>query len=89
MPVSNTEQALARAGETSLVPPSRLAVRPPDQLDDAIVTEPVVPEFTIDAGQTLTLVFSITNGGETVADFDVILEGLDPNWVTITPPACA
>jgi hypothetical protein len=79
-------QSLARPGESSLVPPSSLLVRPPDQVDDAIVTEPVVPEYTIDAGQTLTLVFSISNGGETVADFEVSLEGLDPSWVTITPP---
>lgn len=78
-------QVLARTGETDLLPPSSLAVRPPDQIDDAIVTEPVVPEFTIDAGQTLTLVFTLSNGGETVADFDVSLDGLDPNWVTITP----
>jgi hypothetical protein len=80
------EQALVKSGETGLtLPSSRLAVRPPDQLDDAIVTEPVVPEYTIDAGQTLTLVFSISNGGETTADFEVSLEGLDPSWVTITP----
>ncbi len=78
-------QALAKPGETSLMPPSSLEVRPPDQTDDAIVTEPVVPEYTIDAGQPLTLVFSISNGGETVSDFDVSLEGLDPSWVTITP----
>lgn len=80
-----TGLALARSGETGLMPPSGLVVRPPDQIDDAIVTEPVVPEFTIDAGQTLTLVFSLSNGGETVADFDVRLDGLDPNWVVITP----
>jgi hypothetical protein len=79
-------QSLAMPGETSLIAPSSLLVRPPDQVDDAIVTEPVVPEYTIDAGQTLTLVFSITNGGETVADFEVSLEGLNPSWVTITPP---
>jgi hypothetical protein len=80
------EQALVKSGETGLtLPSSRLAVRPPDQLDDAIVTEPVVPEYTIDAGQTLTLVFSISNGGETTADFEVSLEGLDPSWVTVTP----
>ena len=79
------EQALARPGETGLILPSSLAVRPPDQLDDAIVTDPVVSEYTIDAGQTLTLVFFISNGGETAADFEVSLEGLDPNWVTITP----
>jgi hypothetical protein len=78
-------QALARAGETGLMPSAGLAVRPPDQLDDAILTEPVVPEYTLDAGQTLTLAFSISNGGETVADFEVNLEGLDPSWVTITP----
>ena len=78
-------QALARPGETSLTLTSSLAVRPPDQLDEAIVTDPVVSEYTIDAGQTLTLVFFISNGGETVADFEVSLEGLDPNWVTITP----
>jgi hypothetical protein len=78
-------QVLAKTGETDLMPPSSLAVRPPDQIDDAIVTEPVVPEFTIDAGQTLTLVFTLSNGGETVADFDLSVDGLDPNWVTITP----
>ncbi|UCH61225.1 MAG: FHA domain-containing protein [Anaerolineales bacterium] len=85
MPDEGTSRSLARRSETALMPPSGLAVRPPDQVDDAIVTKPVVPEYTIDAGQTLTLVFSISNGGETVADFDVSLEGLDPNWVTITP----
>lgn len=79
------EQALVKSGDKGLIAPGSLAVRPPDQLDDAILTEPVVPEYSIDAGQTLTLVFSISNGGETVADFDVSLEGLDPNWVTITP----
>jgi hypothetical protein len=78
-------QALARTGETGLMQSAGLAVRPPDQLDDAILTEPVVPEYTLDAGQTLTLAFSISNGGETVADFEVNLEGLDPSWVTITP----
>ncbi|MEJ2597107.1 MAG: FHA domain-containing protein [Anaerolineales bacterium] len=81
----DTGQALAKPGEAGILPPSGLLVRPPDQVDDAIVTEPVVPEYTIDAGQTLTLVFSISNGGETVADFEVSLEGLDPDWVTITP----
>jgi hypothetical protein len=84
-PASDMEKALAKPGEVGLMPPSRLPVRPPDQLDDAIVTEPVVPEYTIDAGETLTLIFTISNGGETVAEFDVSLEGLDPNWVTITP----
>jgi hypothetical protein len=78
-------QALAKASETGLIKSSSLAVRPPDQLDDAIITEPVVPEFTIDAGQTLSLVFSITNSGETVAEFSVSVDGLDPDWVTITP----
>jgi hypothetical protein len=78
-------RALVKAGETSLIKSSSLAVRPPDQLDDAIVTEPVVPEFTIDAGQTLSLVFSITNSGETVAEFNMSVEGLEPDWVTITP----
>ena len=85
VPIGEAGKALARPGEASLVPPSRLAVRPPDQLDDAIVTEPVVPEYTIDAGETLTLIFTISNGGETAAEFDVSLEGLDPSWVTITP----
>ncbi len=80
-----SEQALARPAETGLATQAGLAVRPPDQLDDAILTEPVVPEYTLDAGQTLTLAFSISNGGETVADFEVSLEGLDPSWVTITP----
>jgi hypothetical protein len=54
-PASDMEKALAKPGEVGLMPPSRLPVRPPDQLDDAIVTEPVVPEYTIDAGETLTL----------------------------------
>jgi len=79
------EQALVRAGETGLVAAAGLAVRPPDQIDDAILTEPVVPEYTLDAGQTLTLAFSISNGGETVADFEISIDGLDPSWVTITP----
>ena len=85
-PVSDQAGALALRGEAGLVQPSHLAVRPPDQLDDTIVTEPVVPEYTINAGETLTLTFTISNGGETVAEFNVSLDGLDPGWVTITPP---
>jgi pSer/pThr/pTyr-binding forkhead associated (FHA) protein len=71
---SGPGQTLARTGETGLIPPSGLAVRPPDQIDDAIITEPVVPEFTIDAGQTLTLVFYI-NGGRNGCRFQ-----REPGW---------
>ncbi len=58
----------------------------PDQTDDVIITDLSEREWTIDVEQTATCQLTITNGGDIVASFQVHLEGIDPDWVTIIPP---
>jgi hypothetical protein len=66
--------------------PVGLAARPPDQSDEVIVTELSEREWTINVEQTATLQVSIANGGPIVAMFQVSVEGLDGDWVTVLPP---
>ncbi len=58
----------------------------PDQADDLIVTELSGREWTIDVEQTASCELTIVNGGNIVATFAVQVEGLDEDWVTISPP---
>ncbi|MEJ2762016.1 MAG: FHA domain-containing protein [Gammaproteobacteria bacterium] len=66
--------------------PVGLAARPPDHSDEVIVTELSEREWTINVEQTASLQVSIANGGPIVAMFQVSVEGLDGDWVTILPP---
>ncbi len=65
---------------------ARPVAPPPDALDEVIVTEIDEREWTIDVEQTATAGLTIVNGGDIVAAFEVRVEGLDKNWVTISPP---
>ena len=53
----------------------------PDLTDEMIVVELSEREWTVDVGQTAVLQVTIVNGGELVAQFNVEVEGLDPDWV--------
>ncbi len=65
----------------------RLGSLPPDHIDDFITTEINPREWVIDCGQTATGTLTIGNGGDLVATFDIHIDGIDPAWIEITPPA--
>ena len=53
--------------------------------DEVILTELLIQEVTIDVEQTATYQITIINGGDLVATFNLLVEGLDESWVTISP----
>jgi hypothetical protein len=63
-----------------------LAARPLDQPDGVILAEISEREWIVNVEQTATLQVTIVNGGPIVATFQVNIEGLDEDWVTILPP---
>jgi hypothetical protein len=62
-----------------------LSARPADQNDEVILTELSEREWTLDVDQTVSLQVTIGNGGAIVASFQVHVEGLNDDWVTILP----
>jgi hypothetical protein len=60
--------------------------RPTDSLDDAIVGSISEREATVDVDQPAIFEITVANGGPIVAEFEMMVEGIDPGWVTITPP---
>ncbi|MFC2023920.1 FHA domain-containing protein, partial [Chloroflexota bacterium] len=63
-----------------------LPARPPDQVDEVIVADMEEREWTVDVEQTATCEMTIVNGGDLVATFVVVVEGLDESWITISAP---
>ncbi len=59
---------------------------PPDRTDEVIVTDVSAREWTVAVDQTAVAELTIANGGDIVAAFNVTVDGVDPTWVTITPP---
>ncbi len=66
--------------------PAGLMALPPDQPDDVILTELSEREWTADVEQTIVGDVTIVNGGDIVATFDVHVQGIDPDWVVVSPP---
>lgn len=66
--------------------PSRHVEPPPDQLDEVIVTELSERTWTIDVEESASTRLTIVNGGDIVATFEVRVEGVDEDWVTISSP---
>jgi hypothetical protein len=60
--------------------------RPADSLDDTIVADIAEREQTVDVEQPASFEITVANGGPIVAEFGVMVEGIDPAWVTIVPP---
>jgi hypothetical protein len=87
VPVHPLGQAPVPAKGAPVSPPAPASALPrmPDQVDDVIVTEISEREWTIDVEQTATCQVTIVNGGNIVATFDVRVQGLSQEWVTITP----
>jgi hypothetical protein len=66
--------------------PVGLPARPPDQTDEVVVAELSEREWIIEVEQMATCQLTVANGGSLVATFAVRVEGLDEDWVTISPP---
>ncbi|HEY9076321.1 MAG TPA: FHA domain-containing protein [Anaerolineaceae bacterium] len=76
-----TETSLAVPGGLSLLP-----ARPPDQMDEMIVSDMGERQATVNVDQTATWTVNVANGGSLVAAFEIHVEGINPSWVTILPP---
>jgi pSer/pThr/pTyr-binding forkhead associated (FHA) protein len=62
------------------------AAAAPDHIDPLILTDISAREWVVDVDQTISFQVSVTNGGDIVAAFDLRLEGIDADWVSITSP---
>ncbi|MGD8625815.1 MAG: FHA domain-containing protein, partial [Anaerolineae bacterium] len=80
-PVASPEPA---ALPGPITPPARLAPFP-DRTDDQILTEITGREWAVDVDSSVSCQVTVINGGDIVAAFDVRVEGLPEEWVTITP----
>jgi hypothetical protein len=87
MPVAEAPRAASAASPEPGPPAVRLAAPPPDRMDDFIVAELSVRDWVIDVEQSANTQLTIVNGGDLVATFSVRVEGIDPGWVVVTPPA--
>lgn len=75
----------ARERPTVTAPVSAFTMPPLDVTDEIILTELSEREHTVDVGQTAFYRMTIINGGGIVAAFEVTVEGLDPEWVAVSP----
>lgn len=66
--------------------PWMLGARPSDLENDIVLTELAEREFTVVVEQMAQYALTITNGGEIVATFEVQVQGVPAEWLTITPP---
>ncbi len=83
-----TAATLRQAAQAMPTPAVVVPSLPPqtDHLDEVIVVEISERQWVAEVNQAITCQVIITNGGDIVANFDLLVEGLDPSWVTITPP---
>ncbi|MCL4295500.1 MAG: FHA domain-containing protein [Anaerolineae bacterium] len=67
-------------------PVASLTTLPPDHADEIIIAELSGREWTINVDQSVTFQVNLINGGDIVANFVIGVEGLDENWVVVSPP---
>ncbi len=79
--IAPVRTALATAGQ-----PWRLSAPQPDHMDEFIVAQLAQREVTINVEQPVMFEITVINGSPIVATFVVDVEGLNPDWVTVTPP---
>lgn len=63
----------------------RLQSLPIDERDDDILTELPESEWAVEVEQSAYIQMTLVNGSQIVSRFHVSIEGIDPNWVTVTP----
>jgi len=84
--VGQSEATSAAVGLSPVHRGGRLALRPTDETDEAILAELPEREWIINVEQTIMLQLTVINGGDIVAAFHIHVDGIDPEWVTIVPP---
>ena len=82
--LTQAEPSVALAA-VPVMPNSLINIRPPDVRDEYIVVDLPNRERTIDVEQVASYEINIANGGPIVAEFDVTVEGVNLDWVTIYP----
>jgi hypothetical protein len=65
--------------------PTRLTRLPPDIDSESILIELSERERVVEVEQPAHYEFTVVNGGRLVANFDVRVDGLNPEWVDIEP----
>ncbi len=65
--------------------PAFTGVLPRETTDEWILTQLDLREWSIDVEQTATCEMTLVNGSDVVAAFEVIVQGLNPDWVRISP----
>jgi hypothetical protein len=71
----------AQAAESNTIPAAHSLAPVADRADEAIVLEASAREFTLNVDETATMELKIANGGDVVANFQIVVEGIDPAWV--------
>ena len=66
--------------------PQGVGVRPSDFVNDFIPVDLPQREWTINCNESAVFELMVANGGDVVAAFIAQIDGVDPSWVTITPP---
>ncbi|MBI3959309.1 MAG: hypothetical protein HY328_10915, partial [Chloroflexi bacterium] len=56
-----------------------------DHVDELILATLAEREVVVDVDATVALQLTVTNGGDLVSSFNVVVEGCDPSWVVILP----
>jgi hypothetical protein len=69
----------------SALVPTRLTRMPPDIDSEYILIELTEREHAVEVEQPAHYEFTVVNGGRLVANFDVRVDGLNPEWVEIEP----
>jgi hypothetical protein len=68
-------------------PPPQQPPQPPVRAIGQLQLEIQPAEHELSAGDAVLLVASVTNRATVVDQIDIVVEGLPPEWVTITPPS--
>ncbi len=74
-----------RAAQAASSQPWRLSAPQPDYIDEYIVAQIAQREVTLNVDQPVMFEITVINGSPIVSTFVVDVEGLNPDWVTVTP----
>lgn len=89
VPTGPTAARPIPSGSAGAPPPTAAGLftsLPADHLDDVIISDLSAKEWTISVEQTAAFEVTISNGGHIVAAFAISVEGIDPDWITISEP---
>jgi len=85
VPITRPESASPTIPTQTINGQQRFAGRPPDVEDERVIFTISEIEWTVNVRDTVTIMLEIINGGDLIAGFNIRLDGLPPEWVTIYP----